>query len=500
MSKNSKKDNVQSDVRSDKLKLYSIGSVLILIAIILLANILFDGIFGKVLSFDFSEHEQNTLSQDSLDYIHSLPQDTRIRIVGLFDRPDNVSGTRYQYIIPLLDDYARKSDGRITVEYVNPVEKPSIINELDPDNVSKLSEATNSFVISYNGKAKVINPYDCYSYDDDYYYSTGDYLAVSNNTEYTFTNCMFLLTNGYSCKAYTVTGLQEEGNEYLTMILNSMAIECIELPSSENFVVPDDCDLLILNGPNTDISEKMYVAMTDYINRGGKMFIAVDYSVNSVGEKFEKLNLLTNQMNISIDPALIFENDPVYQRGGYSVDSSVIPTENFKDYTSAPVLHATYTRSISAIEHTGSDISTYPVLLTSNDAELMQYDSDGYGIDSDVDTTGQYNAAMYSVKSGDDSAKMFVFGTLNFTSDEFIQGYGLGNSNVEFFRACVEELISSKPVTTLQVITKPIQNYSINSSDATTAMSTAMLIVFMIILPLLMVALAVIVFTKRKNL
>ena len=77
-----------SDIRAEKLKMYSIGSVILLVAIILLVNILFDGIFGKALTFDFSDSGQNTISQESIDYINSLPADTKIRVVGLFDKPD----------------------------------------------------------------------------------------------------------------------------------------------------------------------------------------------------------------------------------------------------------------------------------------------------------------------------------------------------------------------------------------------------------------------------
>ena len=104
MPKNSsgaKKTIIHSDDRAKKLKYYSIGSVVLLIAIVLLANILFDGIFGKALTFDFSESGQNTISQVSVDYINSLPADAHIRIVGLFNRPDNVAGTPFPLTSPI---------------------------------------------------------------------------------------------------------------------------------------------------------------------------------------------------------------------------------------------------------------------------------------------------------------------------------------------------------------------------------------------------------------
>ena len=94
-------ENKITDSRTEKIKFYSFGAVIILIGILLLANILFEKILGKALTFDFSDNLSNSLSQDSIDYLDSLPADAKIQIVGLFEKPENVSGTRYQYIIPL---------------------------------------------------------------------------------------------------------------------------------------------------------------------------------------------------------------------------------------------------------------------------------------------------------------------------------------------------------------------------------------------------------------
>ena len=500
---NKEKTNIsekQTDDRAGKMKIYSIGSVILLIAIILLVNLLFDRIFGNSLSFDFSDTAQNSVSQVTIDYLDSLPSDTHIRIVGLFNRPGNVSGTSYQYIIPLLDDYVRKSDGKVTVEYVNLTENPSIIYQLDPSNSYDLSSKADNFVIAYNGKIKTITPIECYTYDEEMYKYYGQYYVTGNNTEFTFTNTMKSLTSDYSFKAYIVTGLKEEGNVYLTKILDSMSIDVSELPVSGNFVIPADCDLLILNGPNSDISENMYVAMTDYLNAGGKMFVAVDYNINNVSEKYDRLNLLLNQMNINIDPVLVSENDPGYQLGGYSVDSTVMAADNFKDYSNINYLHSSYARSIRIIETSATGAITYPVLLTSQKASLVELDDQGNSINSDINTENQYNVAAYSKGYGNDPAKMFVFGTLNFSSDEYISSYGLSDSNVDFVKSCIRELSSTKPVVALNIATKQINSFSLDATKSTTTMSTIVLIVFMIAIPVLLVALAVIVYFKRKNL
>lgn len=500
MSNKSAKQNKQTDNRADKLKLYSIGSVVILIGIIVFVNILFDGIFGKSLSFDFSDYGQNTISQPTQDFIDSLPADAHIRIVGLFNRPDNVSGTPYQYIIPLLDDYVKKSDGKITVEYVDLTENPGIITQLDPSNTYDLASNIDNFVIEYNGRLKIIAPIDCYSFDEDRYYSTGVYYITGNNTEYIFTNNMNMLTSNYLCKAYIISGLKEDGSFYITQILNSMSIDVEELPSSDNFTIPEDCNLLILNGPNADISEKMYVAMSDYLKNGGKIFVAVDFNLKNVTERFERLNLLLNEMNVNIDPALINENDPGYQRSGYTIDHTVTATDSFVEYASIPYIHATYSRSISAYNNPNSGATAVPVLKTSNNASLTEFDNSGNALENSTDTTNQYYVGMFAFGQGYNAAKVFVYGTTNLTSDEYISGYGMNDVNVEFFRSSIRELTSSMSTADINVATKNVDNFSLNSTKVSTSSSTLIMVIFMIFIPVILVGTAVIVYAKRKNL
>ena len=499
MSKNNYNDNSQTDSRSDKLKLFSIGSVVLLAAIIILGNFLFDKILGGPLTFDFSDYSQNTVSDVTTEYLNSLSPDTHIRIVGLFSRPENISGTSYQYIIPLLDDYARKSGGKVTVEYINPTEQPTIIASLDPSSSYDLASNEGNYVVEYNGKLKIITPLDCYSYDESYYYTSGYYVVTGNNTEFTFTNAMHSMTSGSSSKAYIITGLKEEGNVNLKKIVEAMAIDVEEITVSDNFTVPEDCRLIILNGPNTDIPEKVYVALADYVNRGGKLFVAVDYSSLNVNEKYDRLNRLLNQMNINIDPLLISENDPGYQRSGYSVDTVVVSVGQFESYTSIPYLHSTYARSVRLADTTADSVTALPVLNTSDNAITVEIDENGQAKENGVEIVGCYNVAMYA-KSDKTGAEAFVFGTLDFSSDAYISQYSLNDSNVEFFRSCIRELIDEQTGSQLMIETKTVDNFSIDPNKSTATSSMLVLIIFMIVIPVILIAMAVVVYAKRKNL
>ena len=273
-----------------------------------------------------------------------------------------------------------------------------------------------------------------------------------------------------------------------------MTIETAELQSSDFFAIPDDCDLLILNGPNMDITEKMYVAMTDYINKGGKMLVAVDYSQNNVTEKYDRLNQLLNQMNVNADPLFIYENDPGYQRNGYPSDSNA-----FTSYSSDFALHCSNARSISEISSDNSGITVIPALLTSNTAYALALDQYGKPVDNGILNSGTHYAAIYSGNENN-NAEMFVFGTLNFTSDTYISAYGTNCSNVEFTRSCIRDLIDSSGNPSLGIATKTVDNFNIDTDKATTTSSTLVLVIFMMVIPIFMIGVAVVVYTKRKNL
>ena len=162
--KNDKKDQtkVKTDVRAGKLKLFSISSFIILLVIVLAVNIIFglkinNTSIDDYLTFDMTATGQNSVSEVTVNYLNSLPSDSHIRIVGLFDKPTNLRDTPYEYVVPLLDDYVSVSGGRISVEYINPTKYPSIIAELDPNGVYDLAN-TSGYVVYNNGKLIIIDP------------------------------------------------------------------------------------------------------------------------------------------------------------------------------------------------------------------------------------------------------------------------------------------------------------------------------------------------------
>jgi|GEM_PF-386186 len=500
--KKPKKEKVVTDVRSKKLKMFSIGSFIIMLVIVLAINIIFEMKIGGTsiddrLTFDMSATGQNSVSQTTIDYLNSLPADTSIRIVGLFEKPTNIKDTPYEYIVPLLDDYVAVSGGRVTVEYIDPTTYPSIITELDPNGVYDLSSSTD-FVICYNGQITEVAPIDCFTYDSEYL-TYGYYIPTSNICEQKFTSAIVNLTTGYSYKAYFVTGLGEGTHDQLTNILASLGIDSEDIQASDSFTVPSDCDLLFISGINTDITSAMANSITEYLSDGGKMIVAVNYYSSNVTESFTNLNSLLSAVNIKIINSLIYENNASYQINSDSFNTLVDISSEFSELAGdATSLRSSYARPITEADTPYSYIETYPILTTSSNATVSSYDmSSGNLVTSSVQ--GQYNVGMYSTWTGTTTPpEVYVFGTTTLTSDEYISSFGYNDSNVVFLRNAIRQMLKAEDAVT--VAGKALSDYSIDTTKVTGNSVTVLTFILIAIVPLALVIAGVIVYNKRKNL
>ena len=499
---NDKSKKKPRNERAHQLKIYSIGSVLILLAIVLFLNILVDNLLGKALTFDFSVERSNTISAETEKFLNGLPADTKIRVVGLFERPESLTESetqKYLYIIPLLDDYVKKSGGRISVEYVDIQKKPGIIAELDPNSSYNLSKRTGAFVVSYNGRLDVIDPLDCYTIDTEYLETYDQYMANGNNAEYTITNSMMSLVNGFKNKAYLITGLKESTSVSLTKILNSVGVETVELPVTTDFKVPEDCDLIILNGPDTDITEGMYVELSSYISKGGRMIAAVEYSSENANNAFPNLNRLLNEYNINLEQCIVAENNPSYQLNQKSYDSLADIGPAFADMVSAKQFHITLARPLGTSSAPNAEAVATPVLTTSSTATKSiagaHNEAQRYGDDMDA-----FNVGMYSIMNDGNKGQILVFGTLNFTADVYYSEFTITDKNADLLKAFVKTMLPQTASYNINIPVKKIEDYALGDKYATTANSTTMMVVFMMVLPIILSTAAVIVYNKRKNL
>ncbi len=154
------KVKVRTDSRFKSLRSMSIISVVLVIAICIVANILLSLTLDDTLTFDTSSVQSNTITPLSKTYIKNL--DKQVEIIGLFDKNDTSFEWR-DYFLPILDDYESKAGGKIDLKYIDPDVDPFIIPRLDPDGIYNLQKYT--YVIRCGEILVSEDPYSCCKYD-----------------------------------------------------------------------------------------------------------------------------------------------------------------------------------------------------------------------------------------------------------------------------------------------------------------------------------------------
>jgi len=481
------KKNKNTDKRARSLRLFSVGSVIIIIAILLVINLLFDSVFSGKLSWDLSSSKVNSVSEVSQGILSKMSKD--VEIVGLFELTKAVEA-QYADFVPLLSDYAAKSNGHITIRYVDPVKYPSIITELDPNNTIK--PAAGSFVVKCGSKAKLINPYDCFTYEQTYY-QTGNMVATSNNIEYNFTGAISSVISDAVIKAYFTSNHKEATHGQLDTVLTNHGIEVADLSTIELAAIPADCSLLIIDDPIEDISTTDIPLLTNYLNNGGKLIVITEYvSANPV---FTNLNQVLHTMNLNISDSRLSENDMSYRlqaTTGY-MSYADMPAGTFSAAAYSGELLITDGRGIDIFDNPKSYITTEP-LITSSASAVLEVNGDP----TQTDAAGVKNIAMYSVNSGGTAkSEAVVIGTTTLTSDEFINQYSVNNNNTNYFGTFALHMVGN--TNTVQVDVKQITNYKLTSAPAAN-MQGIWSVVLMAVIPMTFIVIGIVVYKKRKNL
>ena len=243
----------------------------------------------------------------------------------------------------------------------------------------------------------------------------------------------------------------------------------------------------------------MYSEIKAYVERSGKVIIAVDYSADNVNEAYPNLNRLLNDMNINVEHSMVSENDPSYQLNGKINDSQADVTDMFSNFSSEKKMHVTLARPLTLTAAQNSNYYTDAVLVTSKSATKSVADENNLAKQIDSNPA-IINVAMHTAFHTDVPGEVYVFGTVNFTSDVYYEQFTLSDRNADFIKSCVRSMLPKSAQYNINIPVKRLDGNRLNDNKATTSAGTAVMIVFMIVLPVILSSMAVIVYNKRKNL
>ena len=358
---------------------YSGGMVAVMTVIAVVANLAVSALPSSVTSFDLTSNKLYSLTDETKEYLANLDEDVTIYVMASDSSMDSIVDTTLQNMAACTE--------HLTVTYVDPSANPSFLQEYS----EVMNAYWNSLIVESGERYTIVDYSDMYEYSIDYTtYSTS---VTGYDAEGLIDSAIAYVTSDVVPKVYVLTGHGESSlGSNFTEVLSKLNCESEELDLMVSDSVPEDCEVLIINGPTSDLSSEDAAIILAYLEGGGDL-IAVTSFEASYDDMPNYASVLAFY-GVSYSNGIVLENNQGYY---YRYESYLLPdvasaTET-EDVTNGYVFVA-YSQAVyeDADAATGGDVSYTELLTTSSNAYIHEgvdaYTSD-FSMTSD-DETGQF--------------------------------------------------------------------------------------------------------------
>lgn len=361
---------------------YSVGLIVLVIAIVIVINMIAGQLPESIRNIDISDNRIYEISDTSREILKDLDQNVTFTVFAEKSSTDDMIKT-------FLDKYTSLSD-KISVEWVDPVLHPS---ELTENNVS---EDTILVSCKETGKTTTVAFSDILVTDEYSYYTTGTSSATEFDGEGQLTGAVNYVTSDSQKKIYYTTGHGESSfSSSVTDLLDKSNMTEEELNLIMTGEIPEDCDLLFMYSPVTDITEDEQALLKDYIAHGGKVYITLP---SEKKEETPNLDALLTSYGMTPADGYIADMSRNYQGNYYYIFPQISAYDEMAEGLSSNMVLL-----INAHGLTITDPETDTITVSS----FMDTSDQGYAVTEDSQTEGTYSLGAVATQtlSAEDTAE-----------------------------------------------------------------------------------------------
>ena len=350
---------------------YTLAMTSIVIAIVIVFNMIVNLIPENKRQFDISSTNIYEISSKSKKIINNVDYDVTFYVLAEKSNTD-------KRIKTFINKYASLSD-KIHIKWIDPV--------LHPSALTKYGTEENNIVIS----CKKTNRTTTVSFDDilvssDSYYSTSS-SASSFDGDGQLTSALNYVTSDKEYKAYYTSGHGESSlSSEVTSLLTKSRISTSDLLLMTATSIPDDCDLLIIDGATSDFTKDEVKLLSSYLKKGGKVVTLLAQTNKSM----KNLYGLLKDYGLTVQSGYIADTERSYQGNYYYL----IPNLS----VSGDMTSGISSNSVMMINSKGMTQST-PVRDSISTDAFMTTSSNGYAVTEKKQTQGTYVLGATSTES-----------------------------------------------------------------------------------------------------
>ena len=499
---------------------YAMGITAAVFAGLIVFNVLVTVLAQRVnLEFDMSLTAQNSMSEENIDFVKNLDKEVTVTMcakaedyvgdyMNYYAKQYGVTETYtdyYKQTITLLDKY-RDYNKKIKIDYV----------DTQSTEFTQITTKYSNQTINYgdiivtcndggNERYKIIGYKDIYvlSEDDTYAaYGVTTSTVSANNIETALTSAISYVTSSKTKKVAFITGHSKAdySENYRNLLkTNNYEIELISDTLITN--ISDEFDALFIVAPTTDFIDTELDAIAKFLDNDGKYEKGLVYFADAGAPYLPNLYEYLEEWGIGVGEGILFETnannhmpDEPTTLGSYPVSEDKINNGISACITGYNVpLEALFkeegTYKVTSLIETPESVVAAPVGTANNWNGADNYTKAAYS------TVMQSERMTYDKDNVEINNYVFVFSSTEFIYSDYAEMAQISNKNIAL--AAAERAVGAED-TGISFVSKTIENESFSDS-VTQSSSSLITIIFMIALPVGLLATSIYVYIRRKN-
>lgn len=479
---------------------FSITGIVIALAAIICGNILINKVPVKYSEIDLTQEKLYKLTKDTKNFLKKYDTDTMIYVYGT---KSSVSEIERKTLSEM-----KEVNKHIKVKYVDPSVSQNFFTKYTSDDLyeGSLVVVNNSNAENSSGAAsstenrfKVVSAEDIFLSTMDYY--SGSYSTTGYDGEGQIVSALNYVASEDMPKIYELSGHDEikiSGN--FATAIEKLNLEDQDLNLLTSDKIPDDCKLLIIHAPQSDLSMNDISKIKDYIDGGGKVMIDFEFVA---AQNLSNLKAMLSEYGITVNDGAVCETDTnYYNNSQFVLLPNVESMEATTDLTGQLQVLSPYSVSFTYDTEDGSGNTYTPILTTSEssflrpsyiNAEDVTSDSAGGDLTmQEGDVQGPFTVGLRETTS--DGGQITLYGSayqFEDSADSIVSG-----RNQKLFS---QTLSSAIPDEVSESVTIPSKSYA--SSYITVSARLVMIygLFFSVVIPVFIIIFGIVLWAVRRK-
>ena len=433
----------------------------------------------KYTEFDITKNGWYKITDETKAVLDSLNEDVTIYVLSSKEDVDST----VEHYLNSYDSYS----SRLKVAYRPASDYPGFAS-----NYTDTSLYYSSLILTMGDQSRVIDYYDMFSYTYDYSYNPS---ITGIDVEGQVTAAISSMINGDNrIKIYVLTGHMElDTPQYIIDSLKKVgySFEDLYLYTNE---VPDDCDILLINGPQSDLDTAEIESLKNYVNRGGKIFMMA-----SIEEaKCTNYDSFIKWLGLDITEGTVLEDDYRYMLTPEDPTLVLTVPESGSPYNiSDKKMNILYlSRGLKYDEENyPADLIINNIFESSSSSYVKNIISTESLAKTDGDEEGPFYLGLYLKKINSEtntSSDIVIISSGAFLMDQVDQVVSHGNSDL--FIDAAKKLVDNSLVTTI-----PVKELTYDQITVSMSMVAFYVVMYCVVAPLAFIIAGIVILIIRRR-